>query len=58
VLTMAGVLAVGMSISTLLFSYVHSYAVQPPLGVTLEEDLVRIRGSQDAGEYGRSRLCG
>ncbi len=52
-LTMFVVLAVGMSISTLLFSYVHAYAVQPPPGVALADDLVRIRGSQDAGVGGR-----
>jgi predicted permease len=52
-LTMFVVLAVGMSISTLLFSYVHAYAVQPPPGVALADDLVRIRGSQDAGPAGR-----
>lgn len=53
-LVMFVVLAVGMSISTLLFSYVHTYAVRPPLEVPLEDDLVRIRGSVDAGSYGRS----
>ena len=47
------VLAAGMAISTLLFSYVHSYAVRPPPAVPLEADLVRLRGSQDAGVYGR-----
>ena len=52
-LVMFVVLVVGMSISTLLFSYVHSYAVRPPVGVPLEDDLVRIRGSADAGIYGR-----
>lgn len=52
-LVMFVVLAVGMSISTLLFSYVHSYAVSPPAGVTPTEDVVRIRGSRDAGSYGR-----
>ena len=51
--TMFVVLAVGMSISTLLFSYVHSYAVQPPPGIALEDDLVRIRGSRSAGVDGR-----
>jgi predicted permease len=48
------VLAVGMSIATLLFSYVYAYAVQPPPGVALENDLVRIRGSQDVGADGRA----
>ena len=52
-LTMFVVLAVGMSISTLLFSYVHSYATQPPPGIVLQDDLVRIRGSQNADEGGR-----
>ena len=52
--TMFVVLAVGMSISTLLFSYVHSYAVQPPTGIPLQPNLVRIRGSQTAGLDGRS----
>jgi predicted permease len=53
-ITMFSVLAVGMSISTLLFSYVHSYAVQPPAGIPLQPNLVRIRGSQTAGIDGRS----
>lgn len=47
------VLSVGMSISTLLFSYVHAYAVRPPLGVAADDDLVRIRGSRAAGAAGR-----
>lgn len=47
------VLILGISISTLLFSYVQSYATQPPLGVRLEENLVRIRGSMSAGAAGR-----
>ena len=53
-ITMIVVLAVGMSVSTMLFSYVHSYAAQPPLAIALEDDLVRIRGSQDAGAAGRA----
>jgi predicted permease len=52
-LTMLGVLAVGMSITTLLFAFVHSYATQPPLGVERADGLVRIRGSQSAGADGR-----
>jgi predicted permease len=52
-LVMFVVLAAGMSITTLLFSFVHSYATQPPPGVVLTDDLVRIRGSQAAGHYGR-----
>jgi hypothetical protein len=51
--TMFVVLAIGMSISTLLFSYVHSYATRPPPGIALQDELVRIRGSQNAGEEGR-----
>ncbi|HSK18330.1 MAG TPA: ABC transporter permease [Longimicrobiales bacterium] len=47
------VLAIGMSISTLLFSFVHSYATQPPVGVAADDDLVRIRGSRSAGPAGR-----
>ena len=52
-LVMFIVLSAGISISVLLFSYVHSYAVQPPSGVALADDLVRIRGSQSAGADGR-----
>jgi predicted permease len=52
-LVMFVVLAVGMSISTMLFSYVHSYAVQPPPCVPRDPDLVRIRGSLGAGVDGR-----
>ena len=48
-LTMFVVLAVGMSISTLLFTYVYAYAKAPPPGVTLRDDLVRIRGSRGWG---------
>lgn len=47
------VLAVGMSISTLMFSFVHSYSTQAPIGVEGADDLVRIRGSQSAGSAGR-----
>ena len=52
-LTMFVVLAIGMSISALLFSYVHAYATAPPPGIAPHDDLVRIRGSQQAGEGGR-----
>jgi predicted permease len=45
-LVMVTVLAVGMTITTLLFSFVHGYATQPPPGIVLTDDLVRIRGSQ------------
>ena len=51
-LTMFGVLAVGICVSTLLFAFVHSYAVQPPPGIGREADLVRIRGSRSAGGEG------
>ena len=51
--TMLAVLIGGMTISTLLFSYVHAYAFRAPPGVTLTGHLVRIRGSQDAGAGGR-----
>ena len=48
-LTMLVVLVAGLAISTLLFTYVYAYAKQPPPGVTLEDDLVRIRGSRTYG---------
>jgi len=51
-LTMLGVLSVGLCISTLLFSYVHSYATLPPVGVAREDDLVRIRGGWSGGAEG------
>lgn len=52
-LTMLGVLAVGLCISTLMFSFVHLFAVQPPAGVARADDLVRIRGSQEGRASGR-----
>ena len=52
-ITMFVVLAAGMVISTLLFTYVHGYAFRPPPGITLEDDLVRVRGSRDDGAAGR-----
>lgn len=52
-MTMFVVLVAGMTLSTLLFAYVHSYAESPPAGMRVEEDLVRIRGSQSAGVHGR-----
>ena len=42
--TMFVVLVGGLTISTLLFTYVHAYAFRPPTGVPLDDDLVRIRG--------------
>ena len=48
-LTMLLVLVAGLSISTLLFSYVYAYAMQPPPGVVRDDGLVRIRGSRDGG---------
>lgn len=52
-LVMVIVLIGGLTISTLLFTFVHAYANNPPPGVELADDLVRIRGSLDAGEDGR-----
>jgi len=48
---MLAILSLGMSISILLFSFVHSFAVQPPPMVPRADDLVRIRGSR-ADDYG------
>jgi predicted permease len=50
--TMLVVLVGGMSISTLLFTFVRAYAFAPPAGMGLEDDLVRIRGSGAAGGGG------
>ena len=44
--TMLIVLAIGMSISTALFSFLQAYAKQPPPGVAVSDDLVRIRGRE------------
>jgi predicted permease len=52
-LVMLGVLAVGLCISTLMFSIVQGFAVQPPAGVPRADDLVRIRGSQQGRESQR-----
>jgi predicted permease len=52
-LVMFVVLVGGVGITTLLFSLVHAYATQPPPGVVLTDDLVRIRGSESAGRHGR-----
>ena len=41
---MFGVLAVGIGLSVLLFSAVHSIAAAPPAGIARADDLVRIRG--------------
>lgn len=43
------VLVIGMSLSTLLFTGMWSYAVEPPPGVAADDDLVRIRGSRLIG---------
>jgi predicted permease len=51
-ITMLVVLVGGMSISTLLFTFVRAYAFAPPAGVKLEDDLVRVRGSGAAGASG------
>jgi predicted permease len=37
------ILAVGMTITSLLFSWVHMFATQPPAAMTVQNDLVRIR---------------
>ncbi|MBA2245634.1 MAG: ABC transporter permease [Gemmatimonadetes bacterium] len=44
------VLALGMGITTNLFSFLHSYSVQPPPGIARADDLVRIRGSQTSAQ--------
>ena len=49
-MTIVAVLTIGMSISTVLFSFVHSYSVQPPPGIPRGDDLVRIRASQRSTE--------
>jgi predicted permease len=48
------VLSFGMAISTLLFSYSHSYSTRPPKAIERSEDLVRIRGSRRDGVDGRA----
>ncbi|HUQ81832.1 MAG TPA: ABC transporter permease, partial [Gemmatimonadaceae bacterium] len=48
-LAMLVVLVAGLSLSTLVFTYIHAYATMPPPGVKLEDDLVRIRGSRTYG---------
>lgn len=63
-LVMFVVLVVGMAISTLLFSALHSYATQPPMGIQRADDLVRIRGSREGAggresrEFGEEELDG
>lgn len=52
-LTMVVVLALGMSISTILFSFLHSHATAPPPGVPATDDMVRIRGIQVTSTWGR-----
>ena len=44
--TMLFVLAIGMSICTSLFSFIHAWGNQAPLGITASDDLVRIRGRE------------
>jgi predicted permease len=48
--TMLGILTMGMSVAIFLFSFVNSYATQPPPGIPREPDLVRIRGSLVYGD--------
>ena len=52
-LTMVAVLALGMSISTMLFSLVHSSETMPPPGVPRVDDLVRIRAIKVTPSGGR-----
>ena len=52
-LAMVAVLALGMSISTMLFSLVHSSETMPPPGVPRTEDMVRIRAIQLTPTGGR-----
>jgi predicted permease len=57
--TMFVVLVGGLTISTLLFTYVHAYAFSPPAGVAREDDLVRVRGTRSVEGGDRvSRLFG
>ena len=49
---MFGVLAVGIALSVLLFSAVHSVAAGPPAGLARADDLVRIRGLRDRDGQG------
>ena len=49
------VLGAGMSVSTALFSFVESYATEPPPGVSRTDDMVRIRGLQVDGSETSSR---
>lgn len=51
-LTMFGVLAVGLCLSTIMFSFVQGFAVRPPPGIARADDLVRIRGSQEGRASG------
>ena len=46
-ITMLLVLGLGMSFGTALFSFMHAYMTQPPLGVARSDDLVRIRGRHE-----------
>ena len=52
-LAMLAVLALGMTISTMLFSLVHSSETMPPPGVPRTEDIVRIRAIQLTPTGGR-----
>jgi predicted permease len=49
---MFAVLAVGIALSVLLFSAVHSVAAGPPAGLARADDLVRIRGLRDRDGQG------
>lgn len=45
-LTIVVVLSIGIAINVVMFTVVHSVTGQPPSGVTVSDDVVRIRGSQ------------
>jgi putative ABC transport system permease protein len=53
VLTMLGILSLGLSLTILLFSFVHAYAFSPPLSIPASPDLVRIRGAETSGVNGK-----
>ncbi len=55
--TIVLVLAIGIGINLVLFTTVHSFAVQPVPGVERGDDLVRIRGSGLSMEGARNRVA-
>ncbi|MQA88697.1 MAG: FtsX-like permease family protein [Gemmatimonas sp.] len=52
-LTILAVLALGIGVNSVMFTVLHTYAVQPPPGIQPSESLVRIRGSQALPPGGR-----